>query len=145
MASGDTSGSTTVYVNTTISDEYNPTNWECGEAITAEKLNKVETRLDFVGGGTLPIGTNVLDDSGTVIALTKTVHEIEDAIASGCIPVVIMEYTSFFDGASEGNGYSLLPITGTYHDYLSGEIFVYTAIEEISFRASTSDDHPILE
>lgn len=38
------------YINTHF-DAYEPTEWACGDTITAEKLNKAETRIGFVGGG----------------------------------------------------------------------------------------------
>lgn len=54
---------------------YTPTNWQCGDVVTAEKLNKLENGLaDCCGGGAEPLVVNV--NGG---ALDKTWQEIHDA------------------------------------------------------------------
>ena len=63
---------------------YTPTNWQTGDIVTAEKLNKLENGVASGGGG----GTFVVTRDEETGALDKTWKEIRDAIASGQVPVI---------------------------------------------------------
>lgn len=69
---------------------YNPTNWECGDVVTAEKLNKLEEAVENLslaieGGGSEPLVVRVTMEQDTPSAgeitytLDKTWQEISDA------------------------------------------------------------------
>ena len=71
---------------------YTPTNWECGDVVTAEKLNKLEeavedlsVAIDGEGGGSEPlvvgmtIEANTPSEGDTTYTLDKTWQEIADA------------------------------------------------------------------
>lgn len=67
---------------------YTPTQWETGDIVTAEKLNKLENGVAAAGsGGALFV--NMTED-GDASVLDKTWKEIDDALADGT-PVFIME------------------------------------------------------
>lgn len=69
---------------------YTPTNWECGDVVTAEKLNKLEEAVENLslaieGGGSEPlmVGMTIEADTPsaeqTTYTLDKTWQEITDA------------------------------------------------------------------
>lgn len=65
---------------------YTPTTWECGDAITAAKLNNLEggvqEALECCGSGTLAIVERT-DETTDVATLNKTWQEIYDAMSNG--------------------------------------------------------------
>lgn len=64
---------------------YTPTNWSCGDTITAEKLNKLENGLaECCGGGSEPLVVHVVDSEemcgvSPLPMLDKTWQEIRNA------------------------------------------------------------------
>lgn len=60
---------------------YNPTNWECGDVVTAEKLNKLEEAVEDLslaiegGGSELPLTIGVTTE-GSRSVMDKTWQEI---------------------------------------------------------------------
>lgn len=71
---------------------YNPTNWECGDVVTAEKLNKLEEAVenlsvivDGMDGGDSKFVIGLDDSTNT---LDKTWQEIYDAMNQGQSAVV---------------------------------------------------------
>ena len=65
---------------------YTPTNWQTGDVVTAEKLNKLENAL--AGGGTSPLIVRVLEDTRET---DKTTREIKTAFESGITVLFIVE------------------------------------------------------
>lgn len=66
---------------------YTPTEWVCGDIITAEKLNKLENGLADCCGGSAPlvVSVNSMTEAGqTVYILDKTWREIYDACPNVC-------------------------------------------------------------
>lgn len=76
----------TRYIDTHY-DAYDETSWNCGDTVTAEKMNKIENQLSVLGGGTLIIDTVYHYDEGT-LTLNKTAREIIEAVQSGIQPIV---------------------------------------------------------
>lgn len=70
---------------------YEPKEWQCGDTITAEDLNRMEQGIAQGGGGSAPLEIHRNDD-GNSIVLDKTWQEIFDAF-----PNAFLEYTE--DGA----------------------------------------------
>ena len=78
---------------------YTPTNWECGDVVTAEKLNKLEEAVENLsvivdgmdGGSELPL-TISLTTEGDTSTMDKTWQEIADAYP--CVRVVNDGYYS---------------------------------------------------
>ena len=72
---------------------YTRHDWDCGETITADKMNNIEDGIEAAldccegGGGTLIITTRTetLPDVGTVLAMDKTWQEIFDAFPNVCV------------------------------------------------------------
>lgn len=74
---------------------YNPTNWECGDVVTAEKLNKLEEAVEDLSiaidgeGGLVITGDHTGEatedqcpDGGTVFYTSTTWQEVYDAMHS---------------------------------------------------------------
>lgn len=75
---------------------YEPTVWNCGDVITADKLNKLENGLADCcsGGGTEPLVVHITEreataeecaGAGTVKTLDRTWQEIYDAFPNVCL------------------------------------------------------------
>lgn len=77
---------------------YTPTNWECGDVVTAEKLNKLEEAvedlsiaIDGEGGGSEPLVVGITIEADTPSAgqttytLDKTWQEITDAFPNAYV------------------------------------------------------------
>lgn len=91
---------------------YEPTTWNCGDTITAEKLNKLENGLaECCGGGTEPlvVGVTISEgDSNTIHTLDKTFAEIKNAF-----PNVIISHEWELDGTSINTSASIDAVSVT--------------------------------
>ena len=72
---------------------YTPTNWSCGDTITADKMNKLEQGLAECcsGGGILAVRVVeelCPDGVNTRSRLTSTWQEMKDAWDNGIVPVL---------------------------------------------------------
>lgn len=99
---------------------YTPTNWDNGDIITAEKLNKIEQGISDISnssgggdtGGTFVV--EVVQEEGSRARLTATWNELKAAYDAG--KVIFMQLT---ETVEEGGptitswGYSLLNYLGT--------------------------------
>lgn len=77
---------------------YTPTEWETGQTITAEKLNKLEQGVADAGGGgidalVVTFTATVDDVTGEIssISSNKTVSEIVSAVESGIFVVATID------------------------------------------------------
>ena len=140
------STSTETFNNTTVQEAYAPTNWECGETITAEKLNKVEDRLVFVGGGTFPIGVEIVEDdflSAKVTKLKATANEIITAMKCGKVPAVMLDSTGSHDAIIT----RLLPIVRCAQEPSTLTFYIATdsldsELTNVTFTAGSLADYP---
>ena len=117
---------------------YNPTTWECGDTITAEKLNNIEDgiqeALECCGGGggsasSLEVGMTI---DGEDAILNKTWQEIYDA------------FPNVFLSISEGGA----NIKGAILDVsqFSDAYTIRTALSFVEvFIAESADDYPIAQ
>ena len=84
---------------------YTPTNWQDGDVITAEKMNKLEQGVAEGGGGVLLV--NVTETSSTFTA-DKTYDEVDAAVEAG--KMVYLVYNGFYiplyliNSTSDGGG-----------------------------------------
>ena len=68
---------------------YTPTEWACGDAITAEKLNKIESELEALsqsgGSQSLIINAASIEGDATTkyVVTDKTWQQVHDAMESG--------------------------------------------------------------
>ena len=89
---------------------YTPTEWQCGDTITAEKMNKIEQGIANSGGGSEPLIVNINRGTGDYayyFVTDKTFNEIYTAMKQGrnCIAVCEIEpipdyYSSSIDCVS---------------------------------------------
>ena len=117
---------------------YTPTQWETGDTITAEKLNKIESGIEGAtnDGGVLLI--NVVHDEDTgITTLDKTWKEIHDAFIQGLSCITYLEdgggtwYNSIINVVYDGSNYSVT----------EGVINLeYTTDNENGYPNSDSDD-----
>ena len=89
---------------------YKPTEWKCGDTITAEKMNKLEQAVaQGGGGGTFFVGATV---DGNDLTLDKTLGEIKEATYAGKQVAVRGDFEqgtgicvlTLFEFASDGGG-----------------------------------------
>lgn len=97
---------------------YEPTEWKCGDTITAERLNKLEQGVANIGGGTEPLIVTYTEETepcetelgtqGTrgVFTCSHSWTEIKDALVSGR-PVYMPKTADYGDGMV---GFNLFPI-----------------------------------
>lgn len=76
---------------------YTPTNWQSGDVVNAEKLNKLEQGVANAGGGGFFVLNAVYDENNVdPPRLDKTVAEIKALLAGGGIPIV-RDYNDYGD------------------------------------------------
>lgn len=104
---------------------YTPTNWQTGDTITAEKLNKLE--------GGVASGAMIVNITPSTHVLDKTFTEIYQAINNG-IPV----YLSVADPSSTPTGYSnmtfLMPVVAVYKYNQEYRIFATCVSNQSDFN-----------
>ena len=112
---------------------YTPTEWECGDVVTAEKLNNIEEgiqeALESGGGGAEPL---VVHEDGDTYTLDKTWQEIYDAYPNVAI------YTAASDGVS---AYTKSLITEVKYDH--GEYSVKSSHEGDRYATDDADGYPV--
>lgn len=67
---------------------YTPTNWQCGDVVTAEALNKIEQGIASASGGSSPTAPLILqqevtDPENPIVQITTPYSEIKAAYLSG--------------------------------------------------------------
>lgn len=87
---------------------YTPTEWECGDTITAAKMNKIEQGIADAGGAEPFFVNETVDDNYGNYVLDKTAQEITNAINAGKLIYIV---------DSEGSralvdGYNIDEVTG---------------------------------
>jgi len=136
---------------------YTPTEWNNGDVITAEKLNKLENGVAAGGSGGGVLVVNITESDG-VYTTDKTAGEIKAAFESGT-PVVIPSshtvpeagYTVPFliyvnaDAGSEPSGdYWAVFFYGeqaeAYYNLLLSE-YVFSTGSSLELTAETDDDY----
>lgn len=120
---------------------YIPTEWETGDVITAEKLNKAEEGI--AAASPLVITVSMAEGSQTAKVMDKTYAEIEAAIIADA-PIIISQkymeddallgaylYAMVSAGTGQPSGYELTVLT-----VQGGHVAVNV------FKASTKADYP---
>lgn len=126
---------------------YTPTNWQNGDVITSEKLNKIENGISSAGGGTDILFATLIP---TTMALDKTFQEL----ASAEVAYVTMEQVTP-SGTSRPN----MPVIYTIADQTNNEYYVVglgatkvsgegtVSFEPMiyTFKATSADGYPVLQ
>lgn len=112
---------------------YTPTQWETGDIVTAEKLNKLENGVAAAGsgGGGAFIVNATMD--GDTMTLDKTWKEIDDAILTSPVFVVV-------DVSGSGVS-SKASIFVAQTSVLNGSYVVIT-YNEVQFTANSENGYP---
>lgn len=121
---------------------YTPTEWKCGDTITAEKLNKMEDGIANAGGGSEPLIFTATEREATTEecplglggAATEYSHswqEVHDTLASGKV-VLCREI--------EGDSVYLHIIT----DAVSGTNGLYIATSNQSYEFTDADSKVLI-
>lgn len=108
---------------------YTPTNWQTGDVVTSEKLNKIEMELANPSSGEPQvIICHINTENAKGIHMTSlTVQEIFDALENGKAVIFTFDdvesvnYYSGFRinvGTSEGDEYCMLQINGLSYNYI---------------------------
>lgn len=122
---------------------YTPTNWQCGDVVTAEALNKIEQGIASASGGSSPtaplilnVETDETDPENPIVQITTPYSEIKAAYLSGRAvildPVLVgKQYMSMIgmNDFNPGGKVVFLNSTGDGYDV---------------FGADADADHPIL-
>lgn len=121
---------------------YTPTNWQKGDAITAEKLNKLENGVASGGskGASILIAEETkTSDGGTVTyTLDKTWNEIHECLANGGLCYVRAPY--------KGDPYEVYRFvykaTTKSDSYVIGSVLINGATLSPDYKCSNPDDYP---
>lgn len=110
---------------------YIPTEWQPGDVITAEKLNKAEQGIAAASAypGVFSVSGTI---DGEVITLNHTAQEIIDAIEAGCYIQEIDDQT-----VGESLDISFIPLSGV--TYYNKYTFTFGGTE---FVAASLSDYP---
>ena len=114
---------------------YIPTEWETGDIITAEKLNKLENGVAAIAGVMVVNG----EEEGDTLTLASTYNEIAAALSAG-IPVFISA------PPAEAEGYMFLvfsnAVIGGDTTTYQVSAFDFSNSAEIDFVADSADGYP---
>lgn len=123
---------------------YTPTNWQTGDIVTAEKLNKLE---NGVAGGNIFIIHTIFDESTELNRLDKTWQEIFDAIESEKLPII------FFVGSGDKDvglnfivsAFESMQPPPSFETFYFIEAFNSSgSVGVLTYKASSVDDYPVL-
>lgn len=125
---------------------YEKHTWECGEEITAEKLNNIENGIENAGSGGALIVTITDDDQTGDSTMNKTFGEIMDALSAGNNVVVVWGEAGVFSyGANVIIAAECHESSGTYDGYVvlrsNGTDIVYEC--EASSASALNDEYPV--
>jgi len=112
---------------------YTPTEWNNGDVITAEKLNKLENGVAAGGSGGGVLVVNMNSATGT---LDKTWQEIFDAK----IAVIIIEEEDAFSSAFVTGAFDNVVYYAVTAISSMGEEFAY-----IQFKTDSPDGYPVID
>lgn len=144
---------------------YTPTNWQSGDVVTSEKLNKLENGVENADANGLPAVTE--SNSGQVLTViagkwdsawptTVTTVNMVEATGDGetpetftCNDTASSMYISYIDHGVAINGSMVISATAEYDD-VSGDTsytFITLALNNgslipIVWTANTDDDNP---
>lgn len=108
---------------------YEPTNWQTGDVVTSQKLNKLEQGVaDAGGGGGFLVVNMTMTD--TALTLDKTWQEIWDAVPS----------VLFMDASEEDKTVYML-----YEQYIDQGVYLLdigAGTRTISFQTASSSGYP---
>ena len=108
---------------------YEPTVWQTGDTVTAEKLNKLEQGVANAGG------ILIVTQSGSPLTLDKTWQEINSAL----LPLLVVTIT----GEEGGTEKHVITITSIYGN--DGEEPYYDVqFKNDIYECSSPTDYPVL-
>ena len=117
---------------------YEPKEWQCGDTITAEDLNRMEQGIAQGGGGSAPLEIHRNDDGNSVV-LDKTWQEISDAF-----PNAFLEYT---EDDEDGDAVIKVPLTTVASIHAEGQYQYMVVIESIGgmFHTDSPTGYPSVD
>ena len=68
---------------------YEKTNWQVGDTITAEKLNKIENKLEALDDSVFIVNIDAEDSGGTITATADKTRQEMSAAADAGKPIII--------------------------------------------------------
>lgn len=107
---------------------YEPTNWQTGDVVTSQKLNKLEQGVADAGGGGVLVVSIIWED--TICTMNKTWQEIWDAAPS----------VLFMDASEEDKTVYML-----YEQYVDQGVYLLdigAGTRTISFQTASSSGYP---
>ena len=111
---------------------YTPTMWQCGDVITAEKMNKIENGIaECCSGGGEPLILTAIDDEEYFMILSETFGTIKTAYMSN----VLVLYAELDDDVT-----TYVPINMLSVDELGGGEIVF--VGNMEFEASADSEYP---
>ena len=118
---------------------YTPTEWSCGDTITADKLNKIENALANNESGSLRIMDVTRAADPMTGRLNATWQEIHDALYDGYAVVCYFPSGPSVSGETVSNGITVVE-NGTYYDVY----VIYGGNTYRHYRTTDPDDYPTL-
>ena len=109
---------------------YTPTEWQTGDVVTAEKLNKIESGIEGAGGVLIIEPTITHEGDATIFNLNASFNDIKNALLSG--KNILVQFAMPLD--SDRIRYAIRPFNLRDIDWMDG--IGYT----ISFEFETPDE-----
>lgn len=112
---------------------YTPTEWQSGDIVTSEKLNKIENGIAGAGGGVLVVTMDVATG-----ALDKTWQEIHDAMNSSVLCVVYRQEEDDVEGLAS------IDFNLIRNILLQEGSYSLSLDDGLRLIASTANDYPVV-
>lgn len=128
---------------------YEPTTWQTGDIVTAEKLNKLENGVTNAssgcGGGNL-VATATYNETAQIYSLDKSWKEIKDAFDAKKIVMVYDGSTSTeHEGATLANVWYLSTISSASSDETTTYGVIFWDINGYRYVFSSTDQNEPME
>ena len=106
---------------------YTPTNWKCGDTITADKMNHIEEGIENAGGSAFEV------HAGSNNTLDKTWQEIYDAMPNAYIGSEESGKMCILGAVAMQNNYFILTFNPTQSD-----------VQMMVFLTDSASGYPVL-
>ena len=121
---------------------YTPTNWSCGDTITADKMNKLEQGLaECCGGGSEPLIVNVVDSDPSSAKGASSTPPMRDVASNQWLDKTWQQISDAFPNViviDNLNGYKMTVAS----IFTNGEYAVQVLTDY--YTANSTSDYPML-
>ena len=110
---------------------YTPTNWQSGDKVTAEKLNKIEQGI--ANASAVVVLTETYDSTNNVYTLNKSWSEMYQSMSSGTMFILPLSITGDYPGVQ---------IVSIYGVYQEGDTNYTVYTSEYGYSTTSQNGYP---